>query len=75
MSTPTNQFVKDEEYSRLLIQNAEFHLKVRSGKANYKSNEWIMLQQQLTDIERDMSAKDIIAHAALLFPKVGVGQD
>lgn len=64
-------FVQNEEYSELLLANSAFHHKVRAGKAKYSDTEWVWLQQQLTDIERDMSGGDIIAHAELLFPKVG----
>lgn len=64
-------FDLNEEYADLLLKNAEFHLKVRAGKAKYDSGEWTGLQQQLTDIERDMPSELIIAHAKYLFPKVG----
>lgn len=67
----TRNFIKNERYSELLISNSAFHVKVRSGKANYFSDEYKNMQKELTDIERNMPSQEIINHAELLFPKVG----
>lgn len=70
MSQATN-FIPNYDYSELLRENAIYHTKVRAGKSSYQSSDWKDLQSKLLQIELRISSSEIIAHAALLFPKIG----
>ena len=63
-------FVANYEYCDLLKDNAAFHVKVQTGKANYKSVEHKELQSRLLQIELRISSQDIISHAAYCFPRI-----
>lgn len=65
------EFELNKEYSDLLVENSNFHLKVRSGQSSYLSDEYKRLQKKLTAIEVKMPSEQIIKHAEILFPKVG----
>lgn len=60
----------NQEYCDLLLENQEYHKKVSSGKATYNSREYAALQKKLLAIELTISSKEIIEHAAYLFPEV-----
>lgn len=64
-------FIPNYEYCDLLKENTAFHAKVRLNKASYSSADWKELQSRLLQIELRTSSKDIVAHAAYCFPRIG----